>query len=218
MGIFSKRDHAPETDNEMRLRKAVRLAESAHWGQKYGSLPYLHHCLMVSAATPPYDGDDRLHVVMKSAAVLHDVIEDSSVTREQIAEVCGTEVASLVWELTARPEEKDDASRDLEFTRLAGMSLPAKVIKCYDLACNMACCVVDGSPYLTGYVASWPRYEAALAAALAIRPDALESILYSLRVAGEPGKWTPEMLKSHSPFKEPFCGLWYSLIGKLIPA
>ena len=218
MGLFSKRDYAALTDNDMALRGAVRLAESAHWGQKYGDRPYLHHCLMVAAATPPHDADDMRHVVMKSVAVLHDVIEDSSTTREEIAAVCGAEVASLVWELTARPEEADDKSRDLEFARLAGMSLPAKIIKCYDLACNMACCVVDRSPYLAGYVASWPRYEAALAKAWPMCGDALESIRCCLRVAGEPGKWTPEMGRYYSPFSEPFSGSWNSLVRRLLPS
>ncbi len=175
-------------------KKAFDLAYSAHAGQKYGEHPYIYHLEMVASAIPWLDTADVTQFsIMKAAALLHDVIEDTPITREQVAEECGKEVADIVWELTNRPEEVNDKSRDLEFARLSGISLSAKIIKATDLACNMACCVADNSPYLSGYVAAWPRYNAALAEAWTHHKHALESIQWCLRIASEPGKWRPQI-------------------------
>jgi guanosine-3',5'-bis(diphosphate) 3'-pyrophosphohydrolase len=88
------------SDEELaRVRRAYELAEAAHRGQmRDEGTPYILHPLRVAISLV-----DELGIhspVLICAALLHDVIEDSNVTREQIAEAFGEEVARIVWLLT----------------------------------------------------------------------------------------------------------------------
>lgn len=81
----------------MQLNKAVAFAEKAHQGQtrKYTGEPFVFHPFRVALLI-------KLHAIYFEdstlcAAVLHDVIEDTSVTIEELKENFGEEVANLVY-------------------------------------------------------------------------------------------------------------------------
>ena len=81
-----------------RVRAAYEMARSAHEGQlrKDGRSPYVTHC--VSAADITVDmGLDEDSIV---AALLHDVIEDTSLTHADIARQFGPAVADIVEGVT----------------------------------------------------------------------------------------------------------------------
>lgn len=80
------------------LLDAVLFAEEAHRGQMYGDKPYIVHCIEVSkrVITP----------FAKTVALLHDTIEDTFVTQEEIADVFGGSIAWYVKELTREPDEE----------------------------------------------------------------------------------------------------------------
>ena len=87
-----------------RYKKALHFAAQAHGDQKVPGtqLPYLLHltsvCLEVINALPNRpDGDADLAIV---CALLHDVIEDTEVTFEQVQRNFGKAVAEGVWALT----------------------------------------------------------------------------------------------------------------------
>jgi len=73
--------------------RAYRFAEEAHRGQerKSGS-PYVHHCVEVARILA------QLHLdsTTIAAGLLHDVLEDTGITREKVGEEFGEEVVSLV--------------------------------------------------------------------------------------------------------------------------
>ena len=80
-----------------RIRSAYEMARSAHEGQlrKDGS-PYVTHC--VAAADITVDmGLDEDSII---AALLHDVIEDTSLTHADIARQFGPAVADIVEGVT----------------------------------------------------------------------------------------------------------------------
>ena len=80
-----------------RIRAAYEMARTAHAGQlrKDGS-PYVSHC--VAAADISFDiGLDEDSLI---AALLHDVIEDTTLTHEDIAKQFGTAVADIVEGVT----------------------------------------------------------------------------------------------------------------------
>lgn len=81
------------------VKRAYRMAEAAHEGQtRDEGTPYIIHPLRVAIALV-----DELHIhspALICSALLHDVIEDSPTTREQIAEEFGEEIARIVWLLT----------------------------------------------------------------------------------------------------------------------
>ncbi len=75
------------------VHRAYLLAEQAHQGQsRLSGEPYIHHPLAV-ARTVAELNMDRDSII---AAILHDVIEDTSLTKEDLAAQFGDEVAHLV--------------------------------------------------------------------------------------------------------------------------
>lgn len=91
----------PRLDSEAiaLVRKAYETAEAAHDGQtRDEGTPYIIHPLRVAVSLVEEIGVHSPELVC--AALLHDVIEDSDVTRDQIAGTFGERVATVVWLLT----------------------------------------------------------------------------------------------------------------------
>ncbi|BCD63992.1 GTP diphosphokinase / guanosine-3',5'-bis(diphosphate) 3'-diphosphatase [Nitratiruptor sp. YY08-14] len=85
---------APKSD---RLPQAIEFAKMAHAGQKRKSgEPYVIHPLLVAAITAFVTNDPD----MVLAALLHDVVEDTPHTIEEIEEHFGKDVAHLVEGMT----------------------------------------------------------------------------------------------------------------------
>jgi GTP pyrophosphokinase len=86
-------------DEMDQVKRAYTLAETAHEGQRRDEgAPYIVHPLRVAIALV-----DELQIHSPSlvcSALLHDVIEDSPTTREEIARGFGEEIARIVWLLT----------------------------------------------------------------------------------------------------------------------
>ena len=75
------------------IHRAIDMAESAHADQQRASgEPYLTHAIAVADILARLRMDH--HTL--AAAILHDVVEDTEVTLEQVSEACGAEVAHLV--------------------------------------------------------------------------------------------------------------------------
>ncbi|HYX64373.1 MAG TPA: bifunctional (p)ppGpp synthetase/guanosine-3',5'-bis(diphosphate) 3'-pyrophosphohydrolase [Burkholderiales bacterium] len=76
-----------------RLEEAYRFSEAAHAGQKRQSGdPYISHPLAVAEILADWHLDGQTLM----AALLHDVTEDTSVTKDEISDVFGRPVAELV--------------------------------------------------------------------------------------------------------------------------
>lgn len=96
-GIINAVLHYQPTANAGMIKKAYDLAESAHDGQKRKSgEAYIIHPLNVAKILTDLHIDD----VTISAALLHDVVEDTTYTNEDIKEMFGAEVAMLVSGVT----------------------------------------------------------------------------------------------------------------------
>ncbi|MGD0187920.1 MAG: bifunctional (p)ppGpp synthetase/guanosine-3',5'-bis(diphosphate) 3'-pyrophosphohydrolase [Roseiarcus sp.] len=90
------RRYNPETDEDL-LNRAYVYAMKAHGAQKRASGdPFFSHPLEVAAILTDLKLDDATIV----SAVLHDTIEDTAATREEIDKVFGTEIGGLVEGLT----------------------------------------------------------------------------------------------------------------------
>ncbi len=82
----------PATDAEL-LRRAYAYAEAKHEGQSRRSgEPYITHPVAVTAILTELEMDDAT----LAAGLLHDVVEDCGVSRDQIAAEFGEEIADLV--------------------------------------------------------------------------------------------------------------------------
>jgi len=111
---------------ETRLEEAIELALKAHWGQaQRNGAPYILHSLYVMQQVK---GEVR-----QTAAVLHDVLEDSSMTLDDLrAEGFSEQVVSLVDALSRRAEETYE-----QYIHRLAKSPAAIPIKLADLRHNM---------------------------------------------------------------------------------
>jgi guanosine-3',5'-bis(diphosphate) 3'-pyrophosphohydrolase len=96
MQIDDLMQNLPETytpaDRELVLR-AYKVAECAHEGQKRVSgEPYIYHCIAVAEIL----SEMRVPPSVVAAALLHDTVEDTNVTLDDIARDFGDEIALLV--------------------------------------------------------------------------------------------------------------------------
>jgi len=114
-------------DREL-IKRAYRVAEKAHRGQKRASgEDYISHCVAVSGIL----SELRAPSEVLAAGLLHDTVEDTEITLEEIRSDFGDEITMLVdavTKLTSLPrvsrgdqhlgvDEKEQAERDLAAKR-----------------------------------------------------------------------------------------------------
>ena len=91
----------PKSDS---IQKAMDLALEAHKDQKRKSgEPYVIHPILVAAITASISGDE----IMVAAALLHDVVEDTEYSIEDIEERFGSDIVHMVGGLTKIMEIRD---------------------------------------------------------------------------------------------------------------
>ena len=86
-------------DRSPLVRAALEKARAAHEGQVRngsGGMPYIEHPVTVAARLDEHGYRDEV----LAAALLHDVVEDSDVTLEELRELFGGEVVGMVGALT----------------------------------------------------------------------------------------------------------------------
>lgn len=142
-------------------KEALRFASEAHAEQKrkYTEEPYIEHPKRVAelvrtvAHTPE----------MICAAYLHDVVEDTPVSIEEIEQRFGKEVADLVLELTDEymtekyPHLNRKKRKEKEVARQAEMTEQAKTIKLADVIDNTRDIVMNDKNFARRYI---PEMEA----------------------------------------------------------
>src|SRR5512146_1211239 len=90
------RSYSPEADVEL-LRRAYVFSALEHKGQvRHSGEPYLVHPLEVADLL----ADMKLDVVAIASGLLHDSVEDTSVTIEEIKAQFGDQVAHIVEGVT----------------------------------------------------------------------------------------------------------------------
>ena len=130
--------------NKDRLwHKAASVAARFHQGQvrKDGRTPYIAHPMRVALTVRDVFGVDD--PVALAAALLHDVIEDTTADYDDLEKEFGAEVAGVVAALTKdmrRPEAQREAEYD---SQLAAAPWQARLVKLADVYDNVSDCVND---------------------------------------------------------------------------
>ena len=112
-GLVGKRDtgHAGLGDMKVSdvvredLRQVLKFATDKHRGQtRSGGEPYIGHPVRVAQTIEKFKKSHNLDALI-AAAYLHDTIEDTDTTHEDLEKLFGGLVASLVKELTSDQEK-----------------------------------------------------------------------------------------------------------------
>ena len=120
------------------LEVVKSFASLAHNGQvrKYTGEPYVGHCIAVGLMYQSWTVEMDKNALY--AAVLHDTVEDTSVSMEDIQDFFGPQVAEYVWYLT-KPEDfvGDRAQRKaLDRARLGLAPEVVRFVKIIDIMHN----------------------------------------------------------------------------------
>ncbi|CAM3735047.1 RelA/SpoT family protein [Alicyclobacillus pomorum] len=100
------------------IRRAYKYAEEAHRGQlRRSGEPYITHPVAVATIL----AELQLDAVTLAAALLHDVVEDTKVTDEEIVRQFGAEVAALVDGVTKLKRIKFDSTEEQQAENLRKM-------------------------------------------------------------------------------------------------
>lgn len=122
------------------LAAARSFALTAHARQRYGERPYAFHLEAVVELLSPYGSEAQI------IGYLHDVVEDTAVTADDIRTRFGDLVADCVNLLTDSPGASRAERKAATYARLAtvaGRSELALVVKAADRLANVRSCVAD---------------------------------------------------------------------------
>jgi len=150
-------------------RKAREFAMKAHGDQKYGDFPYSVHLDEVANIAHPYG--EQAEVV----AFLHDVVEDTDVTANEIEESFGGLVSRCVQILSDEPGETRKirkAATYKKMSQVSGEENLALLVKAADRLANMRACIrIEHKRLLDVYKSEYEVFKAA-----AYRPDLCDDL------------------------------------------
>ena len=103
--------------------------------------PYINHPIEVARVLAHEGGVSDLDVLI--AAVLHDTIEDTATTGEELAARFGPEIAALVLEVTDDKSLPAAERKRQQVERAAALSPRARLVRLADKICNVRDMVAD---------------------------------------------------------------------------
>ncbi len=120
------------------LLDALAFAAHKHRDQRRknaSASPYINHPIEVARLLASIGGVDDMDVLR--AAILHDTVEDTDTTRDELVEMFGERVCALVLEVTDDKSLGKDERKALQIAHTAQLSPGAKLIKFGDKISNV---------------------------------------------------------------------------------
>lgn len=137
----------PMTASPADLLSALRFAAERHRDQRRkgaSAAPYVNHLVEVAETLARVGGvTDRATLV---AAVLHDVVEDTATTADEVGTRFGADVQALVEAVTDDKALDKAERKQRQIDRAAGLPDAAKRIKLADKAANVREIAADPPP------------------------------------------------------------------------
>lgn len=118
--------------------KAVAFAADKHRNQRRKDAeasPYINHPIALANVLANEGGVDDVTVLC--AAVLHDTIEDTQTTPEELQAIFGPKVASVVMEVTDDKSLEKSVRKQRQVEHAPHMSREAKLVKLADKISNL---------------------------------------------------------------------------------
>ncbi len=136
------------------IERAEEYAVKMHGDQRYGEHPYKHHLQEVTGSLCVYDKSDY-KVEHVAVGWLHDVLEDTEATDDDLVELFGNSISDAVEALTFKFEPFHEYLAKIRGNRTA------TVVKMHDRLVNMTNSI--GHARLTmKYVSQYGEFKAAL--------------------------------------------------------
>jgi guanosine-3',5'-bis(diphosphate) 3'-pyrophosphohydrolase len=120
------------------LLDALAFAAHKHREQRRKDVqasPYINHPIALAKVLADEGGVTNVEVLC--AALLHDTIEDTMTTPEELAERFGDDIASIVVEVTDNKMLKKDTRKKMQVEHAARASSGARLVKLADKICNL---------------------------------------------------------------------------------
>lgn len=128
------------------INKAKALAYKAHTKQRYGDQPYTVHLENVVELARPFG---ELAVIV---AYLHDIVEDTEITLDDIRKEFGEIVADCIALLTDEPGSNRKERKAKTYGKMAASNnRVALIVKACDRLANLRNCVASNSRLLQMY-------------------------------------------------------------------
>jgi len=127
----------PEKDLAL-LFRALAFAAHKHRDQRRKDAeasPYINHPIALAEALAGEGGVTDVEVL--AAALLHDTIEDTATTVEELQSQFGERIAAMVAEVTDDKDLPKAERKRLQIVHAAGISHGAKLVKLADKICNL---------------------------------------------------------------------------------
>ncbi len=118
------------------IKAGVYAAEKHKYQRRKGfnQVPYINHPLKVAKLLSECGENDESLLI---AAILHDVIEDTDATEQDITEQFSKEVSDLVMEVTDDKDLPYAVRKELQVKGAGTLSQKAKKLKIADKTCNI---------------------------------------------------------------------------------
>jgi len=127
-----------------RILAAAQYAAAKHAGQKRKGLagePYVNHLIEVAGLIA--GSSTTLDTELVMAGLLHDTIEDTGTTRQELEQLFGSDVASLVAEVTDDKSLPKETRKALQVQNAAKKSPRAQTLKLADKISNLRSILVS---------------------------------------------------------------------------
>jgi (p)ppGpp synthase/HD superfamily hydrolase len=121
-----------------RILAAAYFAAQKHAGQRrkgHAAEPYINH--LIEVAELAAESNEIVDTNLIMAAFLHDTLEDTSVTAEELRERFGEDVTSLVLEMTDDKRLPKERRKELQIENAPRKSVRAQTLKLADKISNL---------------------------------------------------------------------------------
>lgn len=144
------------------LEKARLFAIKAHANQKYGDLPYEYHLAMVFNKLVENDAGDVLGEAVLAAGWLHDTLEDTPVTFDDMFREFGRHVARIVFACTDEEGKNRKERHQRTYPKLKAAGREAIAVKLADRISNVQHSLKCNHGMFKMYKKEYPEFKEAL--------------------------------------------------------
>jgi guanosine-3',5'-bis(diphosphate) 3'-pyrophosphohydrolase len=131
-------------ENLAKLLAALKFAADKHRDQRRKGAhkpPYINHLIEVTEQLVRVGKIEDINILL--AAVLHDTVEDTKTTKEEIAEIFGERVSEIVMEVTDDKDLPKSERKEKQVEHAPHLSSEAKQVKLSDKISNIREIAVD---------------------------------------------------------------------------